>query len=53
MKYLTFDFDFGSRSQSFVFLPLYGYYMGQICAKLIKPFRIYRNMKYLTFDFDL
>jgi len=29
--------------------------MVQILAKSIKPFRIYRNMKYLTFDltFDL
>jgi len=27
--------------------------MVQIWGKSIKPFRIYREMKYLTFDFDL
>jgi len=27
--------------------------MVQICAKSIKPFRIYCEMKYLTFDFDI
>jgi len=27
--------------------------MVQVLAKSVKPFRIYRKMKYLTFDFDL
>jgi len=37
----------------FLKLPLYGYYMVQFLAKSIKRFRIYRKIKYLTFDYDL
>jgi len=47
---------FGSRSQIFILLSsfrLYGYYMVQLLAKSIKPFRIYRKRKYLTFNFYL
>jgi len=38
---------------TFFYLHLYGYYTVQFLAKSIKPFRIYRKIKHLSFDFDL
>jgi len=51
MKYLILDYELSLWSQGhkilFFDFTLYGYYVVQIWAKSIKPYRIYRKMKYL------
>jgi len=51
-EYFSFDSDLGHKIVFFN-LALYGSYMVAFLAKLVKPFRIYRKMKYLTLTFDL
>jgi len=53
--HLIFTYDFGVKVTNLMlfYLALYGYYVVQFSAKLVKSFKIYRKMKYMTFDFDL
>jgi len=52
-----FDFWFWPSGQGhkivIFYYVFYGYYMEQLLAKLLKPFRVHCKMNYLTFDFNL